>query len=289
MADHRLLTDRFLSSLPPAPRGQRVEVFDARVPGFGIRISDTKDADPARRGKAGRITFILYARFAAGAAPTRRIIGVYGAITLGGSTAHRRRMALPDRQGHRPCRGRGRSRARRKPVSGRCGSGIPSPSPPKPSSPTSWRRSGSGKMAERDLRSVFIAAWGERPVSEITKLDVLEIINAKKRTAPQMARALLVLIKRFFNWCDRPAHLRPDHVAMRPADPGRRSSASCSRAADASPTSSCSRSGEPPGAWATRLVRSIACCCSPGCGSTRPRRCRGRKFTATPSSSRRRG
>ncbi|MGB6316590.1 MAG: hypothetical protein WBG13_29160, partial [Pseudolabrys sp.] len=56
-------------------------------------------------------------------------------------------------------------------------------------------------MAERDLRSVFIAAWGERPVSEITKTDVLEIIITKKRTAPQMARALLVLVKRFFGWC----------------------------------------------------------------------------------------
>jgi hypothetical protein len=41
----------------------------------------------------------------------------------------------------------------------------------------------SGKVAERDLRSVFIEAWGERPVSEITKTDVLEIIITKKRTA----------------------------------------------------------------------------------------------------------
>jgi hypothetical protein len=48
---------------------------------------------------------------------------------------------------------------------------------------------------------VFTAAWADRPVSEITKLDVLEIINTKKRSAPQMARALLVLIKRFFGWC----------------------------------------------------------------------------------------
>jgi hypothetical protein len=56
-------------------------------------------------------------------------------------------------------------------------------------------------VAERDLRSVFIAAWGERPVSEITKTDVLEIIITKRNTAPQMARALLVLIKRFFGWC----------------------------------------------------------------------------------------
>jgi hypothetical protein len=74
MADRRMITDRFLRSLRPAPRGERIEVFDTRVPGFGIRISDSKDADPARRGKAGRITFMLYARFTADTAPTRRVI-----------------------------------------------------------------------------------------------------------------------------------------------------------------------------------------------------------------------
>src|ERR1700730_17385664 len=34
----------------------------------------------------------------------------------------------------------------------------------------------------------------------ITKTDVLEIIITKRHTAPQMARALLILIKRFFGW-----------------------------------------------------------------------------------------
>ena len=80
--NRRLLTDRFLRSLPPARRGHRDEVFDARLPGFGIRISDTVDADPTRRGKAGRISFILYGRFAPGAAPARRTIGVYGAEAM---------------------------------------------------------------------------------------------------------------------------------------------------------------------------------------------------------------
>jgi hypothetical protein len=56
------------------------------------------------------------------------------------------------------------------------------------------------KRAEHDLRSIFIPAWADRPISEITKLDVLAIINAKKRTAPQRARALLALVKRFFGW-----------------------------------------------------------------------------------------
>ena len=55
-------------------------------------------------------------------------------------------------------------------------------------------------MVERDFRASFVAAWCDRPISEITKFDVLEVVNAKKRTAPQMARALLILITRFFNW-----------------------------------------------------------------------------------------
>jgi integrase len=57
-----------------------------------------------------------------------------------------------------------------------------------------------GKAVERIFRASFVAAWRDRPISEITKFDVLEVVNAKKRTAPQMARALLILITRFFNW-----------------------------------------------------------------------------------------
>jgi len=82
MAANTLITDRCLRARPPAPSGQRVEVFDSRVPGFGVRISDTEDTDPARRGKAGKITFLVYGTLLAGAAPTRRTIGVFGAITL---------------------------------------------------------------------------------------------------------------------------------------------------------------------------------------------------------------
>jgi integrase len=58
-----------------------------------------------------------------------------------------------------------------------------------------------GKGVERDFRSVFIAAWGDRPIGDITDLDVLEIINKKKLRTPQQARYLLTIIKRFFNWC----------------------------------------------------------------------------------------
>ena len=57
-------------------------MYDARLPGFGVRVGDANDADPSRRGKAGRVTFVLYCRFTPGAAATRRTIGVYGADAM---------------------------------------------------------------------------------------------------------------------------------------------------------------------------------------------------------------
>ena len=177
-------------------------MWDSRVTGFGIRISDTKDADPARRGKAGKITFILFTRFAPGAAPARRTIGVYGADAMRLEDA--RRIAGEWRS--QVARGidpavveaeRRAAEARERALRIKHSFTIAAEA----FIAAKLEKERSGKVAERDLRSVFIAAWGERPVSEITKLDVLEIINTKKRTAPQMARALLVLIKRFFGWC----------------------------------------------------------------------------------------
>ena len=82
MADKRQLTDRFLRSLAPAKQGTRNDTWDTVVPTFGVCVYDEKDSDPSRRGKAGRIAFVMNTRFKRGAAPARRIIGIYGAITL---------------------------------------------------------------------------------------------------------------------------------------------------------------------------------------------------------------
>jgi len=200
MADHRLITDRFLRSLRPAPRGQRVEVFDARVPGFGIRISDTKDSDPARRGKAGRISFILYARFAADAAPTRRVIGVYGAITLEQArrTAGEWRSLIDKGIDPAVIEAEAIAKAARERAA-RIRHSFGNAAEAFIADKLAQERR--GKTAERDFRAAFVTAWAERPLGDITTLDVLEVIKRKKRKAPQMARALLVIIRRFFNWC----------------------------------------------------------------------------------------
>ena len=199
MADRRLLTDRYLRALPPAPQGQRVEVFDARLPGFGLRVTDAVDVDPARRGKAGKISFILFTRFSPGAAPTRRVIGTYGAVSLEDArrTAGEWRSLIARGIDPAVIEAEVRAKAARERAA-RIKHSFANVAEAFVSD--KLRKERSGRVAERDLRGVFVKAWADRPVSEITKLDVLEIINTKKRTAPQTARCLLVLAKRFFGW-----------------------------------------------------------------------------------------
>jgi integrase len=52
----------------------------------------------------------------------------------------------------------------------------------------------------RDIRNNFLPLWDARPITDIAELDVLAIINAKKKTAPAQARNLLGEISRLFDW-----------------------------------------------------------------------------------------
>lgn len=60
------LTDRTLKALKPAPAGKRYTVWDAVVPGFGVRVNDK-----------GRRTFIAMRRRAGDVHPTRYALGLY--------------------------------------------------------------------------------------------------------------------------------------------------------------------------------------------------------------------
>jgi integrase len=73
------LTDRAIRSLKPAPEGKRRIVWDAIVPGLGIRITDR-----------GVKTFVLVVRYPGAANPAPRSLGTYGAITLEAARAKAR-------------------------------------------------------------------------------------------------------------------------------------------------------------------------------------------------------
>jgi hypothetical protein len=57
-----------------------------------------------------------------------------------------------------------------------------------------------GEEVARDIRNNFLPAWKGQPTTDVTELDVLAVINAKKKTAPSQARNLLGEIRRLFDW-----------------------------------------------------------------------------------------
>jgi integrase len=79
MKPKKPLTDRSISHLPFAPTGKRRIVWDALVPGLGVRVTDR-----------GVKSFVLVTRYPGSPNPTPRSLGVYGAITLEAARAKAR-------------------------------------------------------------------------------------------------------------------------------------------------------------------------------------------------------
>jgi integrase len=65
------LTDRAIHALKPSEPDKRRIVWDALIPGFGVRITDR-----------GVKTFVLVTRYPGSRSPAPRSLGVYGGITL---------------------------------------------------------------------------------------------------------------------------------------------------------------------------------------------------------------
>ena len=71
MKSKKPLTDRAIRALPPAEPGKRRIVWDAIVPGLGVRVTDR-----------GAKSFVLVTRYPGSTSPAPRSLGTYGAISL---------------------------------------------------------------------------------------------------------------------------------------------------------------------------------------------------------------
>ena len=136
MADKRLLTDRYLRALPPAPQGPARRGVGRRVFPASASGSPTPRT-PTRRGAArpgGSLSCCTPG--SSGAAPTRRTIGTYGAITLEEArhTAGEWRCLIAKGIDPAVIEAEAREKAERERARA---SSIHSPSPPRRSSPTS--------------------------------------------------------------------------------------------------------------------------------------------------------
>ncbi|HZC57321.1 MAG TPA: integrase arm-type DNA-binding domain-containing protein [Xanthobacteraceae bacterium] len=184
------LTDRTLKSLKPALSGETYDQFESD--GFGVRVSDK-----------GTKTFILAARYGGKKHPTRRAMGRYPALSLAAArkkAEHWRELIASgkdpaiEEERHRAAELRRQENTFASVAEDFIKEKLIGRDPEKP-------LERSGREVERDIRRVFIPAWGKRPMTDITAQEVRNLIKGYKDDGkPYQAHNLLGYARRLFNW-----------------------------------------------------------------------------------------
>lgn len=200
------LTDIAIRKLS-ATENKRIEIWDIKVPGFGIRISPS-----------GTKSFILLYRFKGRA--RRMTLGRYPTLSLAEGRLLARQALNQVTHGSDP--------QQDKQAANSCHRF-------KEAVETFLRihcerhnRLSTRKGTSRILRKRFVVVWPNRDIREITRSDVLAILDSiVEEGSPSAANHALSAIRKFFNWCierglmenspcaaiKRPAKLRSrDHV-----------------------------------------------------------------------------
>ena len=174
------LTDFTLRTLAQPKRGQ-VEVWDARVPGFGVRVSH-----------GGCKAFVLVYRF--NGRPRRMTLGRYPTLSLAEARGLAHEALRAAALGSDP--GTEKINARRTPAADDFDAFvsffIDTYARPK-------NRSADETL--RLLRREFVGVWGSRPIGEIGKHDVTAVLDRIMRAGKHTtANRSLAAIRKLFNW-----------------------------------------------------------------------------------------
>ena len=175
-----MLTDLQVRKLRPKPH-ERYEVWDARLPGFGIRISPS-----------GTKSFILVYRHKA--RPRRMTLGRYHVVSLADARG-RAIEALADLA-------RGVDPQTRKIVQRNSNRFDDVVRLFVRTYCQQHNRASTRRETERLLVARFVTKWGARELGEISKADVLKVLDeAVDQGRLSAANHALATIRLFFNWC----------------------------------------------------------------------------------------
>ena len=181
----RQLTDLKIKSLKPAGSGKPYDEKDTQVPGLAVRVMGT-----------GQRSFVLVARFPGSSNPTRRALGSYGELTLEEARVKANKWRTLIKKGIDPAVQEERDRQaalRQQSITfGAVAEDFIAQKLP------DERK---GKEVETDIRREFLPVWRKRPITEITPLDVRNVIKAAvDRGARYQAHNLLTEVRRLFAW-----------------------------------------------------------------------------------------
>lgn len=179
------LTDRFISSRKAAQAGRREDYHDSLVPGLALRVTDR-----------GHKSFVLHARFPKKPDVfTRRNLGAYPAITLDDARIKARQWQKLIEKGVDP-----RDEAERQRSISEREAEVTVAAVFEDFVRDKLVQERKGTSVARELRRDLLPRLGGRPIAQVERIEVRDLIKGKRLTAPAQARNLLGYIKRFFSW-----------------------------------------------------------------------------------------
>jgi integrase len=196
------LTDRSLQALKPIPQGQRAIVWDALMPGMAVRVS----------GK-GKRSFYAVKRRTGASQPTWVLLGTYPVTTLAEARAKARETLGALIAGEDPATlAEAKRRAKEDAERLRRASTFSTVAEDFIKRHAAPLRS--GRMVAGYVRRELVPVWGERPVVDITRRDVIALVEGildrggerpargtrRRDGGPYAARHTLSAARKLFNW-----------------------------------------------------------------------------------------
>jgi integrase len=185
----KALTDRALKALQPAPTGARRMIWDASLPSFGVRVTDK-----------GRASFVVMRRL--NGKLIRDVVGSFQVGSYpseGGPLARAREAARASialiQDGIAPKVAR---QARARDAERRSQDTFEAVAQEFIKRHVAKLRTATN--VEQTIRRELIPRWGKRPLAEITRRDVVAMIEEVTETRPFIAFHLLAYTKKLYNW-----------------------------------------------------------------------------------------
>lgn len=172
------LTDRTILSLTSPGRGQ-VDYFDALLPGFGVRVS-----------QSGRRSFVVLYRY--NGLKRRMTLGTYPVVTLADAREKARQALADANDGKDPAIERKRVRKGLS-IEELAEQYIEKHAKPKK---RSWKKDRSY------LNNSVLPKFGRWKAEDLTKTDLLEMLEEKGRTAPITANRTFEVVRKMYNWAN---------------------------------------------------------------------------------------